>query len=665
MKPSLTRYRAGLAMGGPVVKDRTFYYAAGEYESTVGQSASDIGSHTLSAVNAMLATGALPNLATRQLTVGLFPTTLEETEFSTRVTHQLSERQSLAARFAATDTRESADAFNAGGLSDVSARGSSGTRDLAFMSTWDATIGQRGINEARGQIATRRVELHTGDTQGPSVLIPGVVEFGRPYAGNDLHDQRYLELGDTARWTAGRHVLSAGGEVTHIRLTGSSTDGLGGMYVFSSLDAFLAKTPSSFRQVFGNPAISFSATRSGAFLQDRWTPRAPLTVDVGVRFDSESLSSSLGIANHLTSPRVGLAWTPGPGWVIRGGAGVFADRLILAAFERSLLVNGVQGFEQVVDGAAAASVLAATQGGSLTSALPNVAPSIYTVRPGAWNSASHQVSAGVERGITSDLTVSANYLFVQGRNLPRTVNVNVPPPGTATTTNTARPNPAYTDIFELQPTASSTYHGVTMAVNRRLANEVAWAASYTWSHTTDTASDFEEQPQNPYALGDELGASRYDQRHRLVASALFDLPIGDEEDRKPGDTPGVWVRVFSQIEVAPILRAGSGSPLNPVTGGDEAQTHSVDLSARPPGVARNSLRLPGTATLDLRVLKAITVKPHGKLDLVFEVFNVFNRVNVTELNTVYGGGLTPLATFGRPIGAGAPRHLQFSIDFEF
>jgi hypothetical protein len=102
-----------------------------------------------------------------------------------------------------------------------------------------------------------------------------------------------------------------------------------------------------------------------------------------------------------------------------------------------------------------------------------------------------------------------------------------------------------------------------------------------------------------------------------------------------------------------------------VTGGDEAQTHSVDLSARPPGVARNSLRLPGTATLDLRVLKAITVKPHGKLDLVFEVFNVFNRVNVTELNTVYGGGLTPLATFGRPIGAGAPRHLQFSIDFEF
>ena len=82
-------------------------------------------------------------------------------------------------------------------------------------------------------------------------------------------------------------------------------------------------------------------------------------------------------------------------------------------------------------------------------------------------------------------------------------------------------------------------------------------------------------------------------------------------------------------------------------------------------MARNSLRLPTLATVDLRVLKYFMMKPHGKLDLAFEVFNLLNRVNVIDMNTVFGSSMTPLASFGRPIEAAIPRHLQFSIDLEF
>lgn len=168
------------------------------------------------------------------------------------------------------------------------------------------------------------------------------------------------------------------------------------------------------------------------------------------------------------------------------------------------------------------------------------APSLYTVRRGAWNPSSRQASVGAERQLTSNLTASVNYLFVQGRNVPRTVNVNLPPPLILTVANAAslgvgapvpqqlgrpvfgreRLNLSWDGIFELQPTASSSYHGVTIALNRRLASEIAWSAAYTWSHARDSASDFDEQPQNPYALADEWGDSRYDQRHRLVVSAL-------------------------------------------------------------------------------------------------------------------------------------------------
>src|SRR5207249_12116121 len=122
---------------------------------------------------------------------------------------------------------------------------------------------------------------------------------------------------------------------------------------------------------------------------------------------------------------------------------------------------------------------------------------------------------------------------------------------------------------------------------------------------------------------------------------------------------------FSHIEVAPILTVGSGFPADVTTGGDDNRTHAYPFTSRPAGMARNSWRLPASAALDVRILKFFNVKPHGKLDLVIEAFNVLNRTNVTQVNTVYGPLLTPLRSFGRPTGAGPARQLQFSIDFEF
>jgi hypothetical protein len=127
----------------------------------------------------------------------------------------------------------------------------------------------------------------------------------------------------------------------------------------------------------------------------------------------------------------------------------------------------------------------------------------------------------------------------------------------------------------------------------------------------------------------------------------------------------MWVRAFSHIDVAPILTIGTGHPVTVTTGGDDNRTRAFPFTSRPVGVGRNSRRLPGSATLDIRVLKYFNIKPHGKLDLVVEAFNVLDRTNVTHLNTIYGPELTPLSSFGRPIGAALARQLQFSADFEF
>jgi hypothetical protein len=665
-KPDLTRYRAGGAIGGPIAKERTFYYAAAEREGTHDETASDISPAVAARINGALSAGLLPQLNTRALTLGLFPVERTETESSAKITHSFTGRGVVVGSVAANRNADDHDGFNGGGLSDRSARGSAATRDVAAAASWNTAVTAATANELRGQLAARRHTLSPTDSQGPGVSIAGIADFGTAYAGDSDHRQSYLEIADTVTHSRGQHLWKAGVGIKHIGITGTVADGARGLYTFRSLDAFFAGQPDTERQVSASAPVDYGDWRSSAFLQDHWTPIPTLTIDGGVRFDTTRFPTSLGLSNRQVSPRGGLAWTLGHDWVVRGGGGWFADRIVLASIERALTAQEHGIVEHITEG-------------------DETRTSLYTVRPGAWNPASLQASVGAERLLSSNLTAAVTYLYASGRHLPRTVNVNLPPPVVLTLSNAAalgvgaptpqqlgrpvfgpeRLDPAWDGIFELQPTAGSTYHGITMSLNRRLADEIEWSAAYTWSNARDSASDFDEQPQNSYALADEWAASRYDQRHRLVASALFDLPIGDEEDQQPGQPMGTWTRAFSHIEVAPIFTWGSGTPINVVTGADDNRSGAFPFTSRPLGMARNSERLPASATLDVRVLKYFDVKPHGKLDLVVEAFNLLNRTNVSQINAVFGSLVAPGPTFGRPIEAGAARQIQFSIDFEF
>jgi hypothetical protein len=274
---------------------------------------------------------------------------------------------------------------------------------------------------------------------------------------------------------------------------------------------------------------------------------------------------------------------------------------------------------------------------------------------------------------------------VRGVKLTRTVNANLLPPVVLTAANAsglgvAIPTPQqlgrpvfgpdrvdsnFDRINQLQSTASSTYHGLTLTLNRRMAEEFELLASYTYSKTIDDASDFNEQPQNPYQLQAERALSLNDQRHMFVMSALWDVPIGDADDpgrAKPSSNP--FIRAFSNIEVAPILSIGSGRPANPLTGTDSSLSRVYPFTARPLGLARNSLHTPTNANLDLRVLKTIGIE-RGKLDIVAESFNLLNHTNVTQLNTIFGNGIASVLSFSKPTETAVSRQVQFSLDYEF
>jgi hypothetical protein len=194
-----------------------------------------------------------------------------------------------------------------------------------------------------------------------------------------------------------------------------------------------------------------------------------------------------------------------------------------------------------------------------------------------------------------------------------------------------------------------------------------FSASYTLSRTYDDASDYDEQPQDPFNLAAEYAPSRQDQRQRFVVNALWDLPVGDDEDQgaKKEQDKGWAVKAFSHIELAPIFTAESGQPANPVTGLDSNRSDAFPLSARPLGYGRNSIKTPKIVTMDLRLVKYFPFGGVRRLDLVAEGFNLFNRANVAQINPVFGSGITAIAGFGQPTEAVGARQIQFSLDYEF
>ena len=204
----------------------------------------------------------------------------------------------------------------------------------------------------------------------------------------------------------------------------------------------------------------------------------------------------------------------------------------------------------------APAIFAANSGGSAP-ARNRHAPSIFRADPRMATPYSQQASAGVEYLLADDLTLSADYLFVRGLDLPRTVNVNLLPPVILTPGNAAslgiaapspqqlgrqvfppqRLDPQFDDIYQLQDSSSSTYNGLSLTFARKMNEDLEFSASYTLSKTTDDASDFDEQPQNPYDLAAEQSTSP----GKISRSVLFSMPCGicllEKRKRMPAPNP--------------------------------------------------------------------------------------------------------------------------------
>jgi hypothetical protein len=651
-KDPLNQNQFGFTLGGPFVKDRTFWFGNVERTDQTRTGIVTIAPSAVAAINAALDASGYggPRIAT-----GNYPTGYTTNNVFGRVDHQAGGGH-LELRYSLYDVN-SRNARNAGGLSDVSRGASLDDTDQTVAANYLSARGSGTINEARAQYTRSRLGAPVNDVVGPAVSISGVANFGTATSSPTERDVDVLQAVDDVTLQRGPHLVKMGVDLLYNRLTIVFPGALQGSYTFNSLQDFERGAYSQFQQAFGRASQFQSNPNLGVFAQDEWRARHDLTVNLGARYDLQWLPDPIRLDANNVSPRLGLAYSPGDGrTVVRASGGVYFDRIPLRATSNALQRDGSSYKTAVlVPGQAGVPAWPAV----LTAFPPGVLASIQTIAPDIADAYTEQASVQAERAIGGAATATIGYSYLRGRGIIMSRNVNVPTLTSAQAAalgvpNLGRPNPNFGNISDYESIGDSWFHGLTFSLQTKPA---AWGdarVSYTLSRALDdTGNAFFNTPQDNANVLADKGPSDNDQRHRLVVSGTL----------KPRANDGLLARVAHGVELGYVWSYATGAPFTIVTGTDS--NHDTNNNDRPSGVGRNSARLPSTSSLDLRLSRAFALPGGRRLEGMIEAFNVFNHVNVLNVNNTFGTGGTPLPTFNQTTAVGDMRQLQLGVRWTF
>lgn len=614
----------GANLGGPIVKDRTFFFVNYEgFRQNLG-GVPATGFVPSPAFRAQVLTRH-PELATlinafpqgqtpsgtdpnAYLLTTVVPSPDSENSGTVRVDHHFTGRDSAYIRYNIDDGSSTS------ALNPVGQASTIGSRMQNFVLEELHIVNDRLLNEAEFGF-NRNTFIQLQNTGIPlNVTISGFTGLSENYTKTQVGES-YL-VNDTVTWTKSRHTVKFGGEFRFPQY--NEANSLDSTASFTSETAFLNNQLNQFQLTAPLPDKGLRKIQVAGYAQDEWKSTRNLTVNYGLRynyfspfheqhndedpFDIASCGGYCGIGaqfyfpNYLSfDPRVGVAYSPeslGGKTVFRAGFGIYhgedqlgdEDSPVVNTIPSTTLTSGRQSNGATVQYSyPTAPALTPLTGLALTPrSLARHHPDSY----------SEQWTASVQRALPGDTVLTLTYLGIKGTHLFRRSYTNLLNPIT-----NLRPLPQYpSEIDTKYNEGESIFHGVQVNLNRRFHNGFFIAGNYMFSHALNDGSvgaGDAVAAENVSEFAGSYGNSLYDTRHTGNADFVYELPFGrgrqflNSAGRLTDLTAGGW-------SVNSLLTFRSGQPVNiTLSRSASALPDGNNVNQRPNRVSGISQYLPG------------------------------------------------------------------------
>jgi hypothetical protein len=671
--------QTGGTIGGPIVKNRTFFFGGYEYQRSPSTNFPGTGIASLDT--------PVPN--NQLLSLGL-----------AKLDHQLTPDIRLFVR--ASGFKENTTGNGVYGPNTPSTQYNLPTFDENFVGGLNQVISSNSVNDIRFTWERHRFG------NDPVVLYPELVfpdaTFGTPYNMPSAVEDRYQDLRDDYSHVIngghGSHSLKVGVEIKHNTEGGTFCEYCEGVFDFNSdptnlATGFVGINPAQwdlsqlpaatqYTQGLGSFVINVHEYVVSAYVQDDWKISRRLTANLGVRYDAELGSLGEDFATRSDAipsktpdlgaiqPRLGFAWDiTGKGTtVIRGGAGIYYDQVFLnVAFDQqvfngqSFVIADVQNFPVRSN-----FFTDPLNGETFQQFLDGAAPTV--IRPIAGNARIPRAwteSIGIQHQITPTMFISADYVHSLGFHQLVEQDTNLfcctasPAGFPLPTTIYGRPNPKFSRIRTFETAAHSKYQGLQLDFEKRMGRHVQFGMNYLLSSNWDDTSGPFDEPNNPFNVNGDWAHSSLDERQRFAANVIGMLPFG--------------------FLASGVVHAHSGDIIGQSTGGNDLWLDGDISGDRPicastiPGCQtagipngqffpRNTIYGKSLFRTDFRVARDFKIKERYVIEPIAEWFNVFNNKNYDSYdNNVFD------TTFDQPQDSGdltvLPRQMQVAVRFIF
>ena len=715
--PPFRRQQYAGTLGGPLIKDKLFWFGAFEYRDELGG----------------VLVGAR-NPANQTITNSFAPTPASDPMGTVRGDWQISSNDTLALHYAIQRQSVTGGASFLSGapIGSASERQDARNNFQTFQTSWTRVLSPTLLNRASFSF-NNFINNTDPVTPGIELDFPSIAD-GASFRVPQQTRQKRLQWDDGVDWTHGQHNLRFGGQVQHIGADFDLGVFQGGAIEFiqdfadfdhnndgvtNDQDLLFAVTIRS-----GKPSESLiipdaNNNHFATYVQDDWHLHPQFTLNLGLRYELDTDVNNVGHYNqvnpillpflhgnrhkdtHNFGPRVGFNLaTKGGQLSLHGGYGIYYDRVTL---EIVSLERGLDGRALPID-VRLGSVNYLDSNGHFVPGAPTFSdPFTGFIIPGAGGASEgiNIIDNRMQNPMVQQFNLGVQYEFAKNwivradgiHNLGTHFIIGVPQ-GVVFNPDSGGP----VSVTSLQSSANTHYDALWLTVDHRFAQHLQFHSAYTLSKALNYANydqiPFGYPPVDPTDLHREYGPTPNDQRHRLVLQGVVDLPFGFRMSPLWTYGSGVPMDILyvddngNKSRVPQFQRnAGgrqfhSGAELNAAIDAINANGGVTgDGTQFLPSVSSNARFNDTFNSFDLRLSKTFHLGERYTLQAMGEVFNLFNKANILGVNSTNYSGFfnvlvppsppqssrfgTPVSTAGAIFGPGGPRAFQLGAKLTF